>query len=110
LSARSERGVTPAVSSGGGNAGKKNLTRWSHLSARKNRKRKEGGRGLRVGSVAAGLVLPGSAQLGCLPFFFVLNPFLFLFSISFTTFVFVTQMTSNQKQMFSKIQGIKVGQ
>jgi hypothetical protein len=63
-----------------------------------------------AGSVAAGLVLPGSAQLGCPPFFFVLNPFLFLFSITFTTFAFVTQMTSNQKQMFSKIQGIKVGQ
>jgi hypothetical protein len=101
-----------AVSGAGRTKVEDDLLGGSHLSAvnEKEKKRKEGGRGLRVGSVAAGLVLPGSAQLGCLPFFFVLNPFLFLFSISFTTFVFVTQMTSNQKQMFSKIQGIKVGQ
>jgi hypothetical protein len=45
-------------------AGKKeDLTRRSHLSARKKRKqKKKGGRGLRVGSVPVGLVLLGSAQ------------------------------------------------
>jgi hypothetical protein len=91
--------------------GKKNLTRWSYLSARKKRKRKrkreEGGCGMRP----AGLVLsragsaglgPGSSQVGWpLPFFF------FFVLIHFP---FWLQTDSNNFVNFCKIQSIKVGQ
>jgi hypothetical protein len=51
-------------------------------SEEKEKEKKRGGGGLRVGSVAVGLVLLGSAQLGCLPFFFCSEPF------SFSVFLF----------------------
>jgi hypothetical protein len=47
---------------------------------------------------------PGCGPVGLSPFFFVLNLFLFLFSISSITFAFATQMTSNQLCKVSKIQ------
>jgi hypothetical protein len=68
---RNQGALMAAVSGAGRTKVEDDLLGGSHLSAvnEKEKKRKEGGRGLRVGSVAAGLVLPGSAQLGCLPFF-----------------------------------------
>jgi hypothetical protein len=103
--------------------GKKNLTRWSHLSARKKRKRKrkreEGGCGMRPAGLvpsragSAGLG-PGSAQVGWpLPFFFFFcsDSFsIFCFSLFFISFAFWLQTDSNNFVNFSKIQSIKVGQ
>jgi hypothetical protein len=61
---RNQEALMAAVSGAGRTKVEDDLLGGSHLSAvnEKEKKRKKGGRGLRVGSVAAGLVLPGSAQ------------------------------------------------
>jgi hypothetical protein len=61
---RNQEVLTAAVSGAGRTKVEDDLLGGSHLSTvnEKEKKREEGGRGLRVGSTAAGLVLPGSAQ------------------------------------------------
>jgi hypothetical protein len=87
---------------------KENLTRGSHRSARKKRKgkrKREGGLLGWFGADQAGWV-PGAAQLGCAPFFFVLIHFpfsIFCFSLFFISFASVIQMTSKQTVQSSEI-------
>jgi hypothetical protein len=93
-------GVTPAVSSereGEEFPGKKNLTRWSHLSARKKRKRKrkrkseEGGCGMRPAGLVRWLLGWSGSWVGpvaAFHFFFCPGSFCFCFLFCFKTFVF----------------------
>jgi hypothetical protein len=92
-----KEGVTPAVSSereGEEFPGKKNLTRWSHLSAWKKRKRKrkrkseEGGCGMRPAGLVRWLLGWSGSRVGPVAafLFFLSWFFFFLFSVLLQNF------------------------
>jgi hypothetical protein len=91
--------------------------RWGPSGSEKERKGEGTGSVEVVGRGLLGWLLPcwaGSSLVSpvrlSLSFFCSVTLSIFCFSFSFMSFAKLTQMTSNQMQMFSKNQGIKVGQ
>jgi hypothetical protein len=95
------------------NAGEEHADRWAPpVSGEKKKGNRKGKETVRV-CLGGPLWLGWTGLIRSKSFsslFFCAGSFSFCFLFCFITFAFVAQMTSNQKQMFSKIQGIKVGQ